>query len=73
MKMANLSNLLLKLLNKVPWRLAAHPTCDLCLGTSQQGFRYVRSNEPCRPSTNLEDGLTRFVKWYRSAAPKPLG
>jgi UDP-glucuronate 4-epimerase len=26
-----------------------------------------------RPSTNLEDGLTRFVKWYRSAAPKPLG
>jgi UDP-glucuronate 4-epimerase len=23
-----------------------------------------------RPSTNLEDGLTRFVTWYRSAAPK---
>jgi len=26
-----------------------------------------------RPSTNLEDGLTRFVKWYRSVAPKSLG
>jgi UDP-glucuronate 4-epimerase len=26
-----------------------------------------------RPSTNLEDGLTRFVTWYRSGAPKRLG
>ena len=26
-----------------------------------------------RPATNLEDGLTRFVTWYRSAAPKRLG